>query len=276
MSIAQTIFSQTENLVKHRARAVYIPTEEGGLRLARVQEFNRPMFKEGTYEMVEESQSHLPCDDNSVRGEKQGKAEDIRRAVQRAKVNAFDLILANRDLNCFATMTVAPEAVPDRTSYEQVYGRLKVWLSNKVQRHALKYILVPERHKTGGIHCHMVCNQEAMKLEPARGYHTGQLLTNNGRLIFNITDWQHGFSTAEIIEQSNGDRDAVAKYIFKYMGKQSGETIGGRYFLHGGKMAKPVYVYGECAEELIGAETCRHEKIVTPVDGVVYKEYTFI
>ena len=71
--------------------------------------------------------------------------ENLQRAIRRAKTAAFDLIECNHDLDCFGTLTFDPEKI-DSKSYSDVYGVLKVWLSNRVQRNGMKYILCPEHH----------------------------------------------------------------------------------------------------------------------------------
>jgi hypothetical protein len=46
------------------------------------------------------------------------------------------------------------------------------------------------------------------------------------------------------LDNSQNVRIKVSKYIWKYINKNvNGETIGGRYYLHGGKLSKPRYEY---------------------------------
>lgn len=166
--------------------------------------------------------------------------DNIRRAVNRAKVRCFDYIMCNPDLDMFATLTCDAERV-DRTDYAAIYKYTRAWLSNRVQRRGLKYILCPEYHHDGqAIHFHMLCN--CYGLGPNCQYALTPSLrirTRKGKPICNITDWELGFSTAQRIPEED-NRDAVAKYIFKYMGKQAGARIGGRYFLHGGDLKTPI------------------------------------
>jgi hypothetical protein len=203
------------------------------------------------------------------------KKEYVRRASRRAKVAALDLILCNPDLDMFATFTYSPEG-NDRTSYDDVYKKLSVWCSNAVQRKGLKYVAVPEYHKDGeAIHFHMVVNHSAMKLRFAR--HNGQFIKHsNGSPVYNIEDWAHGFTTAVDINAKPEDRDAVAKYVFKYMGKQEGQKIGGRYFLHGGKLVRPVYRLAESPEIFFDGENPVYERTLDILDGVKYHEWTFV
>lgn len=266
-------------MTKFCARAKYIPQPDGSLRLSLVQSFSRPNFRPSGWEDRKSSlTSDLVFDEfeTVTKREHIGNADDIERATRRAKINAFDLIQCNPDLDTFCTFTYAPDSVDDKASYDDCYGKLAVWLSNRVQRADLKYILVPERHKSGDIHFHAIMNSAALKLDVARSPNTHRLLKHNGRQVYNITDWPYGFTTAELIGGTLDDRDAVSKYVFKYMGKQLGAKIGGRYALIGGKLARPVYQYGETAEEFLDGHTVKYDREVNIGDSLTYREYSLV
>lgn len=203
----------------------------------------------------------------------------VARAVRRAKGACFDMIMCNPDMDAFATLTFDPKKV-DSTQYSDVYDLLKVWLSNRVQRNALKYILVPEHHKDGEkIHFHAVFTSKSLKLVPARYKGTGRLLKKfvGGvkKQLYNIADWEFGYTSVELISGENAV-DKVAKYIFKYMGKQMGEKIGGRFYLHGGKMILPSYEYADDAESLFEGEVPKYLKDINVTSSVKFSEWNFI
>lgn len=264
-----------ENLARHKVRAKYIPQPDGSLRLAMIQASTRPIFLPSGLEATGEKKSHLldiPTED--------ADPDNLRRASRRAKMRAMDFILCNHDLDTFATLTFDPEKI-QRDSWEKTYGAARTWLSNRVQRSDLKYIMVPEYHKDGdSIHFHAVMNASALDLVEARYPDSGRLIKRRKqgevKQLYNLADWTCGWSSLERIS-GKGSRDKVAKYIFKYMGKQLGQRIGGRYFLHGGQLAAPVYRYGEEIEEFLGdggQETDRFSVDVT--DNVVYTEVSFL
>lgn len=260
----------------YHAKAKYIPQPDGTLKLAMIQSFNRPVFNPDQIEIEKD----VHKEDVEIYG-KSTAEEKIRRATRRAKLAAFDKILCNPDLNTFATFTLDPERVVDACSYEECYEVLRRWLSNRVQRKALKYVIVPERHKKGGLHFHAIMNQNALQLERAHSAKTGRALSHCGNPLYNVTDWKHGFTSAEIINDSALDREKVAKYIFKYMGKQQVGSyaeeakIGGRYFLSGGDFVLPVYDYAEAPEAFNPPEPVYTREIETPGGGV-YREFSFI
>ena len=269
----------SENLVLYRARAKYIPCETG-LRLASVCEFSQPVFnptrakKAAEIIIPEDLLAYgVDIDEDCVIGEGEiSEAERAKyrdRAVRRAKTAAFDIICCNPDLNAFVTLTFAPEYV-DRTDYNECYVKLKVWLSNRVSRKGLKYVCVPEHHKDGeAIHFHMICNDNALSY-----VYTG--MQRRGNKIFNLTDWKWGFSTMMLIGESDDDRTKVSKYIYKYMGKQLGQKIGGRHYLHGGRLEYPIYVYGESLEELAGDEKPVYTRSVDITSNTSYREVSFV
>ncbi len=258
---------------KKNVKAVYVPTPYG-YKLARIQKFSVPTFVPAGYESRSDGKSRdIPEILNECSEE-----EKLRRSLRRAKQNAFDLVLSNPDLDTFCTFTYAPDSVEDKNSYDDCYEKLKTWLSNAVQRRNHKYVLVPERHKSGAIHFHSICNRDSLDLVLAYNANNGRPLTHNGKPIYNVNNWKYGFSTAEKISDSTDDREAVSKYIFKYMGKQNGEKIGGRFFLHGGDLQKPFCCYGDSEEEFFAdasnRPTYQTENEVLP--GVTYWEWDYI
>lgn len=270
----------SENLTVFNARAKYIPQPDGTLKLALVQCFSVPRFRKPGWESSDDlgkvpKSPRVDEDPDIVDDPREPNLSDVERATRRAKINAFDVILCNPELDTFATFTYRPAEGLDKSSYEDCFKRLNIWLSNRVQRAGLKYVIVPERHKSGDIHFHGILNSSALKLDRARSP-SGRALSSGGKPIFNITDWREGFTTAQIIGAKGEDREAVAKYVFKYMGKQAGQKIGGRYCLIGGDLERPFYIYGDSAEELIGDQACKYDREVNVSEELTYREYSFI
>lgn len=277
-------FSLSENASKYTTRAKYYYQPDGTVRLASIQEFSVPRFTPSGYELRDkvstEGAPFVDADEIELLEEGREAAflpDNIERATRRARKNAFDMIMCNPDLDMFCTFTYSPEEVEDKASYEECYKYLCPWLSNRVQRNGLKYVCVPELTKKGDIHFHALMNRSALKIEQA--FHpSGRAIRHNGKPIYNITDWKRGFTTAEDIVRNNADeneREAVSKYIFKYMGKQQGQKIGGRYCLIGGDLKKPLYLYGDSPDEFFSGEHCRYDNIKY-VDGIIYREWSFV
>ncbi len=274
-----TVGRKSENLIKHNCRAKYIPQPDGTMRLASIQSFDRPLFAESGYEIADRAVNppkKYKSDEADEAISSEQREEYIARAVRRAKVNAFDLILSNPDLDRFATFTVSPEAA-NRESWDECYNLMKVWLSNRVQRRGLKYVIVPEFHDDGkSIHFHGILNGDALNEVRARNPY-GNLIYQKGKPVYNLSDVDFGFTTVKHITGENC-REKVSKYIFKYMGKQlnQGARIGGRYFLHGGQLLTPSYVYADNISELLPDEGAKYDRECEVNGGIKYRELYYI
>lgn len=267
-------FRKTDAQISYQCRAKYYIGANGLPVLASVQKFSDAKFRESGWEALDKEPKAAV--EKSVDNQAHSVA-CLQRATRRAKILAFDYIMNNPDLDLFATFTYSPEAVAEKDSYDECYKALGVWLSNRVQRNGLKYVIVPERTKSGDIHFHAIMNGEAVKLEKAFSAKSGRSLTHNGKPLYNITDWKFGFTSAEFIPEADGDRQAVSKYIFKYMGKQMGQKIGGRYVLTGGDLRRPLYVYSDDERDFFehGEEKYARELDIEECN-LHYKEWGFI
>ena len=230
------------------AKATYFPTPEG-YKLARIDSFEHAFFPEekGLGGGKPRKRVSVVKPDEDVANAKM--EENARRSVRRARLRLYDLLMCNSGLNLWVTLTYSPEKV-DKSSYSDCYSVFKVWASNGVQRAGLRYVGVPELTKKGDVHFHLMCNAEAVKLVRAINPHTGRPLSQKGRAVYNVENWPGGFSTAIYTDRDSSPR-ALALYMLKYMGKDVGFKVGGRYVLTGGKLEKPVEVVGECVQEFL-------------------------
>ena len=190
---------------------------------------------------------------NSESAAAESGADNIARAVRRARRKVYDLIVSNSDLNCFITCTLSGKDF-ERNDTKTFVCKLNKWLDNLVQRSGFKYVLVCEYHKRNkALHFHALCNADALRLQdsgtvlrpsggkPVRlataarqGYKPTEL-----RTVYNVTNWKYGFSTAIYTDDNRG---AVANYVSKYITKGA-DKIGGRYYRHGGDLKTPHYVF---------------------------------
>ncbi len=98
--------------------------------------------------------------------------------------------------------------------------KLGNWLNNQVDRKGLKYILVPEYHKSGRIHCHALINDVFKLVDSSH--------RSKQKIIYNILDWRYGFSTAIELDKNIY---RVANYVSKYISKGT-KKIFGKYYWH--------------------------------------------
>lgn len=204
--------------------------------------------------------------------------EESRKAsLRRARRKIFDYAICN-PFDCFVTLTLDKTLI-DRGDYNAVIKRLSTYLDNRVRRHGLIYLGVPELHQHGGIHFHFLMNSSALrltdsgtvsiegrkkpiKIATADRQHIPQ---NKRHTVYNLVDWQLGFSTAI---KTYGDRGAVSRYISKELNKSvqksidnrgNVEKIGGRWYLSGGNLKKPVVKLSNSNFEAVDGETYSYD-----------------
>ena len=184
--------------------------------------------------------------------------EALRASIRRARRKIYDYAICN-PFDCFVTLTLDSREI-NRGDYSEVIKKLSTYLDNRVRRRGLIYLGVPELHKKGGLHFHFLMNSAALTLVDSGTVSvTGKkkpikvetanrqgIPLSQRHTVYNIADWTLGFSTAIM---TYGDRGAVAHYLSKELlklvqksvnthGVQ--EKVGGRWYLSGGKLHKPV------------------------------------
>lgn len=212
---------RTAGQVYHNGRILMTPAGEVIEQVVA----SRPIFKEGGWEEI------APSAKNVEKGRRSGGGASDLRGAARARKELFRTAACNPDLSIFVTFTQSPELVGDRYDYKEAVKRLGTWLDNRVRRKGLKYIMVPELHQDGAIHWHGLVSENGVLLVDS-GHRD-----RKGEIIYNVKDWHWGFTTATRVK----DHGACCRYVSKYISKQmEGGTIGGRYWLHGGSLAKPI------------------------------------
>ena len=228
---------------------------------------SRPVFREPGYEpMAKWAPEGRTRPERAKGGEAANeaqpegrKAENVQRAVRRAKQNLRDLALCN-DMRYFITLTLDKTQI-DRHDMAAITRKVNAWCSNRVQRDGLAYILVPERHKDGAIHFHGFVNDAVEVVDsgtislpgckkpkrPRSEAQRAEWLAQGGQVVYNLPDWTLGFTTAI---ELYGDPVRAVNYCCKYIGKQQEggevpERIGGRWFYHGGCRDRPKVTYAD-------------------------------
>lgn len=196
-------------------------------------------------------------------GEGDGAGDGPARAVRRAKAQVRDIALCT-EFKYFVTLTLDRCRI-SRHDVPEIIRHLNHWLDNNVRRKGLAYVLVPERHKDGAIHFHGFFNgaleatdsgtiippEGGRPRRPRNGAQGAQWLAEGGHRVYNLPGWGWGFSTA--IELYGTYSKAVG-YVCKYIGKDQGEKIGGRWYYSGGAIGRPQVDYGDLPLEDLAAE----------------------
>ena len=230
--------SKTLHDITHPCRCKTYPDGHQELLAA-----DRAIFREPGYEDAFDCREAYKAAQRPKDKDSKGEATDLDRSRRRAKAKIYDIAMSN-NWDFFVTFTLNPDKI-ERFDAEKCMKSLKNWLDNRVRRHGLKYILVPERHKDGGIHFHgFVAGGD---LRPVDSGHKDKL----GHTVYNLDGWGYGFSTAIRLY---GDRRAACGYVCKYISK-SDCKVGGRWYYSGGDLCLPVVSYCELTvRDLVGMD----------------------
>lgn len=184
--------------------------------------------------------------DSKKRPREKGKiaeGADLVRSMNRARAKLRRLALAN-DFRWFVTLTLDPQKI-DRSNGAAVAAALGTWADNMVRRKKLKYVLVPELHKKGGIHFHGFFNDA---VEVVDSGHTDRA----GHRIYNLPEWKLGFTTAIALY---GDYPSAVGYVTKYIGKQGVRPMG-RWYYSGGQLMEPGKTYADLEYATLMEQSC--------------------
>lgn len=128
--------------------------------------------------------------------------------LNRTRTKIYDYARCN-DFKYFVTLTFNPELV-DSFDIDASYKAMHLWLMHtRVKFPELKYLGVPELHKSGRFHFHFLMSSdiESVLLDSGK--------RDKGHVIYNVGSYRKGWSTA--IELY--DKEKVPSYMVKYITK---------------------------------------------------------
>lgn len=149
------------------------------------------------------------------------------RSAWRARGKMRRLAMSNH-FDYFVTLTLDQTKI-DRYDPVDIQRKLNIWCDNMVRRHNMLYILVPELHKDGAFHFHGFIAGDIQVVDSGH--------KSAGQTVYNLPQWKLGFSTAIPLY---GEYARAVAYCCKYIGKQQGKRVLGRWYFSGGKLAQPV------------------------------------
>lgn len=166
------------------------------------------------------------------------KYENLYKSKQRL----IDLVYCNSLVSpweYFVTLTFDPQKV-NSYDYDEVVLAMHKWLDNiKHQNRNLKFILVPELHKSGRVHIHGLF-KDCPNLK----------LVDSGKRkncckIYNIENYRYGFTTISEIK----NQEAVSVYMAKYMTKELLNISGRHSYWCSQKLERPKVEYAHLTED---------------------------
>ena len=176
--------------------------------------------------------------------QREPRLDNLKHAVD----CVFDIVYQN-EWDLFMTLTLRPDDSLDRTDPKEVMKLLRNWLADRVKRHGLRYILIPEEHKNGGIHAHMICNNVFQLVDSGTKTYTHfkrpmkdvtaiarGLDPEQGQTVYNVPEWRYGFTTAIKVYGNPGN---LAFYLTKYLTKDMKKIFGKYYWSSKNIVRKP-------------------------------------
>ena len=176
--------------------------------------------------------------------------EKTRKYLKKVKENIIDLAFNYSKWEYFITLTFDFRNRGEY-SHDKAIELLSKWLDN--QRHQNKnmvYLLVPEFHKSGRLHFHgLVAHVSTWKFEEAR-HPSGRLIKQNGVQIYNLINYELGFTTISKIQS----QEKVSNYISKYATKELITLKSKKRYWYSRNLKKPIvqldYLMGSLEEHL--------------------------
>lgn len=171
----------------------------------------------------------IDWNENEAPNSERKKEDNMKRARQKV----YDIARSN-PFTHFITLTFDPDKV-DSFDYSVAVDKLESF-TKLLRRHDCTYVLVPELHKSGRYHFHGLIILGNLRLEQAVSPYTGALMYDEqGRPVYNLPQYDLGFSTATEIT----DPARTASYIAKYLTKEMQVPKGKKCYWASRSCARP-------------------------------------
>lgn len=157
--------------------------------------------------------------------------QSLRNSSKRSQDTMYGYVLSN-EWDYWVTLTLSPEVVNrfDDKSVKAFWSRFEERC--KKRNPDCKILAIPEKHKNLALHFHALMADIKLTLIPAINPHTGkEIRTKFGDLVFNIKDWDFGFSTCVVMPREN-NLLKVANYLVKYITKSGNIDYNAKRFYH--------------------------------------------
>lgn len=145
-------------------------------------------------------------------------------SLKRTRQIVYDIARSN-NWDWFITLTFNPEIV-NSFDYEECCDAIKKY-TRHLHYDGLEWLLVPELHKSGRYHFHGLI----------KGYL--DVVPSKIKDIYNVADYDIGFTTASIIQS----HERVATYITKYLTKELAVPKGKKRYWSSRGLQRPSVTY---------------------------------
>lgn len=142
------------------------------------------------------------------------EAQEKRTSQQvhaiRRRIKGYALM---NDFKWFVTLTFNLDKI-NSFDFTLVKKELLKWCRRMRDRYGkFDYLLIPELHKSGAVHFHGLLGNVPADFMEALNPKTRKTVMRHDRQVYNLIDWEYGFSDCEMIESP----EKAASYITKYV-----------------------------------------------------------
>lgn len=139
--------------------------------------------------------------------ERQEQLEESRRKnLYKVKRKVVDYI-RNNEFNLFWTLTFDPKIYGYEDNMR--FDEMRKFLKRMTRKYGtFNYIAIPERHKSGAIHWHMISGGIEPELLDSG------IKRKNVR-VYNAPEWKYGFSDVQKVRSKHKTANYISKYITK-------------------------------------------------------------
>ena len=209
-------------------------------------------FTDGTKIIKKSSYTNFlgHCGDNHHNGSYNEEQLELskQRNLRRMKELVYDIAYENgciQPWEYFGTITFDDNKV-NALDYDKAKEKLKNWLDTMRRKSSdMRYLIIAELHKSGRIHFHGLFSNVNWQLTEAINPHTNKPIVKNGSKIYNIKDFNLGFTTVSKIK----DMDAVTFYITKYITKELLDIKNKKHYWASRNLKKPSKQYFNCLND---------------------------
>lgn len=269
--------SNLSNCIRHSN--VYYDTENHGKSRGIIYEFNTKIkkYSDNSFKIIHSTYSNLKGLSKNNKHNGTSTLEQLERykalRVYKRKEEIRDLAYENaciKQWDYFVTLTF-DDFLVNGYSHEEVQRNLVKWLNNqKKQNPGMRYILVPELHKSGRIHFHgLFSDVPNWKLKEARSPKTNKIIYKNGSKIFNLVNYKLGYTTVSEIK----DMERVCFYITKYITKELLNLNNKKNYWHSKNLIKPGTTYAFFSKEQLNNFIDSNNQTITYQSEVNYRNF---
>lgn len=212
-----------------------------------------------------------PKNPSGKEAETSDEAQEARTKRQiyaiRRRIKGYAL---SNNFRWFVTLTFNPEKV-NSSDYETAKTTLLKWCRkmrdrNKDKDKQFDYLMIPELHKSGAVHFHGLLGDIPAGFVEAVNPKTGEPIIRHERQVYNLTEWEYGFSDCEEIESRERAASYITKYITSALLTDKKMYNKKRYFNSQG-LSKPAVIFGMGDNTELDSFTPNFGIIETGTDG---------